>query len=408
MKLSICFVSPEFFPIAGGTGAYVHYLSRELAKLGNEVHVLAQWSEGKEPFETVDRVNIHYLKCPKTPIIRSWRFASSTFNKLEELKKGLKFDVIHANLPLVPDFAIPQKAGETLVTTSHSTWPGEAAAIRREKFEKLNTNERFMLRFNRMLKSFEKGLMERAAALIAVSLYTKKELTDFYKMPEEKINVIYNGVDVEKFKPLPNKGEIRQKLGLREDSRIILCVGRLYHRKGLSTLLRAVPKVASTFDDVKFIVAGKGLKGEEKELSNLATSLKVKDFVTFTGYFPDEALPNLYAASDIFVLPALYENFPFAILESQASGLPVISTRVGGIPEYVTEGKNGLLIDPGDHEQLASAMITLLSDTDLAAKLGEAGRKLVEEKFAWPLITGQVIETYRKVLEKPDNEPKIL
>ena len=217
MKLSICFVSPEFFPIAGGTGAYVHYLSRELAKMGNEVHVLAQWSEGRKTFEIVENVSIHYLKCPKAPVIRSWRFASSTFKKLEELQKELKFDIVHANLPLVPDFAVPQDVGEALVTTSHSTWPGEPAAIRREKFEKMNTNERFMLRFNRMLRSFEKGLMERAAALIAVSLYTKKELMDFYEMPEEKIRVIYNGVDIRKFKPQLNKGEIRQKLGLRED-----------------------------------------------------------------------------------------------------------------------------------------------------------------------------------------------
>ncbi len=400
MKLSICFVSPEFFPIAGGTGAYVHYLSRELAKLGNDVHVVAQWNEGKKTFENVDKVNIHYLKCPKTPIIRSWRFASSTFNKLEELRKELKFDVIHANLPLVPDFAIPQNSGETLVTTSHSTWPGEAAAIRREKFEKLNTNERFMLRFNRMLKSFEKGLMERASALIAVSLYTKKELMDFYEMPEEKIHVIYNGVDVQKFRPQLDKVEVRHKLSLKEDARIILCVGRLYHRKGLSTLLRSIPKIVSNFNDVKFILAGKGLGGEEKELLDLAKSLKVKDFVTFTGYFPDDALPNLYAASDIFVLPALYENFPFAILEAQASGLPVISTRVGGIPEYVIEGKNGLLTDPGKHEQLADVVITLLRDTELATKLGESGRKQVEEKFSWPLITAQVIETYRKALER--------
>jgi glycosyltransferase involved in cell wall biosynthesis len=363
--------------------------------------VLAQWSEGRKTFENVDRVNIHYLKCPKTPIVRSWRFASSTFNKLEELNNELKFDIIHANLPLVPDFAVPTDAKGTLVTTSHSTWPGEAAAIRREKFEKLNTNERFMLRFNRMLRSFEKGLMERARILIAVSQYTKKELLDFYNIPEEKIQVIYNGVDIQKFKPPSDKVEIRRKLGLKEESHIILCVGRLYHRKGLSTLLRSVPSVVSTFDDVKFIFAGKGLGGEEKELSQLAASLKIKEFVTFTGYFPDETLPDLYAASDIFVLPALYENFPFAILEAQASGLPVISTRVGGIPEYVIEGQNGLLTDPGDHDQLTSAIIALLRDTDSATKLGEAGRKQVEEKFSWPLITDQVIKTYRKAMEKP-------
>jgi glycosyltransferase involved in cell wall biosynthesis len=120
-------------------------------------------------------------------------------------------------------------------------------------------------------------------------------------MPEEKIHVIYNGVDVQKFKPQLDKVEIRQKLGLKEDSRIILCVGRLYHRKGLSTLLRAIPKVVSTFDDVKFIVAGKGLGKEEEELQKLATSLKVKDFITFAGslmrHYPACTQPQTFSFS---------------------------------------------------------------------------------------------------------------
>ena len=371
-----------------------------MAKLGNEVHVLTRWNKGRGFVETLDGVNIHYLKCPKTPIIRSWRFSSLTAKKLGQLKKEIKLDIIHANLPLVPDFAIPRNMGKALVSTVHSTWSGEANSIRKEKFGKLNTNEKFMLRFNRTLRSFEKKLMERSDALIAVSCYTRKELLDFYDLNDDKIHIIYNGVDIEKFKPQPNKDELRRKLGLEVDSKIILYVGRLYHRKGLSTLLKAVPNVVSEFDDVTFVIAGKGLGGEEKELLKLATTLKVRRFVKFTGYFPEEELPNLYAASDIFVLPALYENFPFAILESQASGLPVITTRVGGIPEYVVNEKNGLLVEPANSEKLSEAITTLISDCKFAEELGRFGRKCVEDRFAWPLIAGKVDETYRKVLEK--------
>jgi len=97
------------------------------------------------------------------------------------------------------------------------------------------------------------------------------------------------------------------------------------------------------------------------------------------------------------VLPALYENFPFAILEAQSTGLPVISTKVGGIPEFLTDNKNGLLVDPGDPEQLAQRIMTLLQDPELAEELGRCGRSLVEEKFAWPLITSQVVDLYRKI-----------
>ena len=119
----------------------------------------------------------------------------------------------------------------------------------------------------------------------------------------------------------------------------------------------------------------------------------------FLGYFPDEKLPDLYAASDIFVLPALYENFPFAILEAQSTGLPVISTTVGGIPEFLVNNKNGLLMEPGDPEQLVQRIMVLLQEPEFSEELGRRGRKLVEEKFAWPLIADQVVDLYQKILE---------
>jgi len=137
-------------------------------------------------------------------------------------------------------------------------------------------------------------------------------------------------------------------------------------------------------------------KKNEENLRKLAEKLKIEKYVAFLGYVPDEKLPDLYAASDIFVLPALYENFPFAILEAQSTGLPVISTKVGGIPEFLADNKNGCWWIPGDSKQLAERIMTLLQDPELAEELGGCGRRLVEEKFAWPLITSQVVELYRK------------
>ena len=131
----------------------------------------------------------------------------------------------------------------------------------------------------------------------------------------------------------------------------------------------------------------------------MARKLKIGDSVMFLGYFPDEKLPDLYAASDIFVLPALYENFPFAILEAQSAGLPVISTKVGGIPEFLVNNENGLLMEPGDPEQLVKRIMVLLQDPEFSKELGRRGRKLVEEKFAWPLIADQVVDLYRKILK---------
>ena len=395
--LNVCFVSPEYFPISGGTGAYVYYLSRQLQKLGHNIHIITRHEMNLT--ETVDGVSITYIKSEGNPLTRYWGFARSSFKKLEELNKKFEFDIIHANLPLVPNFALPEDSAKAVISTVHSTWKGEAEAIRREGLRKLNTNEKFMLEFNSLLRSSEKKLMKRSNALIAVSTYTKEELTEFYDIAEEKIHVIYNGVDVEKFKPNRDRAGLRRELGLEEKQKIILFVGRLYRRKGLDTLLQSIPKVIQNFKDVKFVISGEGFKQNKEKLLKLTKKLNIESSVLFVGYFPDEKLPGLYAASDVFVLPALYENFPFAILEAQATGLPVISTRVGGIPELVTSNKNGLLVEPANSEQLTETMMSLLQNPVFAEELGRRGRRLVEEKFAWPLVTGEVVDLYSKILK---------
>lgn len=397
--MNICFVSPEYYPISGGTGAYVYYLSRELQNLGHRVHVITRSNE--KVVKTVEEDDATYIRCAGNPLRKFIGFARSTSKKLIEFNKISPFDVVHANLPLVPSFAVPDELEAALVCTVHSTWKGEAEAIKSEGFGKLNLNEKFMLEFNAFLRSSEKKLMKRADALIAVSQYTKKELTEFYSISEEKIHVIYNGVDVQKFKPPNrNKTELRRELGLAPDSKMILFVGRLYSRKGLPTLLQAAQAVVKDFRNTQFVISGGGFKQNEEKLRKLARQRGIEDNVSFVGYFPDEKLPDLYAAADIFVLPALYENFPFAILEAQSTGLPVVSTRVGGIPELVIDSQSGLLTEPCDHEQLADALIELLQDSSLAEKLGEKARQLVEEKFAWPLVTSQVVDLYQKIEQK--------
>ncbi len=395
--MNVCFVTPEYFPISGGTGAYVYYLSHSLQKLGHNVHVVAR--DKQESEKLVNGIYVHYIKGAGNALTKYWRFARSASKKIEELNKQIGFDVIHANLPLVPSFAIPKDASKALVCAVHSTWKGEAIVTKRDNPKKLNPNEKSMLRYNFLLRSYEKKLMKRSDALIAVSKYTVDELTELYGIDEKKIHVIYNGVDVQKFKPRPDRAELRREFGLEDEKKIVLFVGRLYHRKGLEILLRSIPPVLQEFSDVKFVISGKGFKKKEESLRNLAKQLDIEDHVTFLGYVPDEKLPNLYSASDIFVLPAIYENFPFAILEAQATGLPVISTKVGGIPEFLVDNENGFLIDPGDSAQLTQRVLALLQDPKLAKEMGMRGRKLIEEKFSWRLITNQVIDLYHKLLE---------
>jgi glycosyltransferase involved in cell wall biosynthesis len=395
--LNVCFVTPEYFPISGGTGAYVYYLSHSLQKLGHNVHVVARDQQDSE--KTFNGIQVHYVKGVGNALTKYWRFARSASKRIRELNKQNGFDIIHSNLPLVPSFAVPKDSAKAIVCTVHSTWKGEAIVTKRDNPKVLNPNEKLMLRFNFVLRSYEKRLMKRSDALIAVSKYTVNELMELYGINRNKIHVIYNGVDIERFKPRSNRIELCREFGLDPDKKVVLFVGRLYHRKGLETLLKSATLVLKEFSNVKFVISGTGFKQKEESLRNLAKELNIEDHVTFLGYVPDDKLPLLYSASDIFVLPAIYENFPFAILEAQATGLPVISTNVGGIPEFLVDNQNGFLIEHRDPTQLTQKVLTLLQNPKLAKEMGDCGRKLIEENFDWRLITSQVIDLYHNLLE---------
>ena len=394
--MNVCFVTPEYFPISGGTGAYVFYLSYFLQQMGHNVHVVARDKQDSEGI--VNGIKVHYICGMGNALTRYWKFARSASKKIKELNEEIGFDIIHANLPLVPSFAIPKDSAKAVVCAVHSTWKGEAIVTKNDNPKELNPNEKAMLRFNSILRSYEKKLMNRSDALIAVSKYTVNELTDLYGISTDKIHVIYNGVDIQKFKPRQNKTELREQFGLEPNKKIVLFVGRLYHRKGLELLLHSIPPVLEQFSNVTFVISGTGFKEKEESLKNLAKELNIENDVKFLGYVADENLPELYSTADIFVLPAIYENFPFAILEAQSTALPVISTNVGGIPEFLENEKNGFVIEPGDEPMLTQKLLALLQNPDLVKKMGDLGRKMIEDQLSWDIITNQVIDLYHKLL----------
>jgi glycosyltransferase involved in cell wall biosynthesis len=394
---SVCFVSPEYFPLSGGTGTYVHYLSNELLRHGYSVYIITGSTKNMD-VEIGRNRQVFFLKTLRAPILKSFDFAWNAREKMKNLKHRLSVDITHANLPLVPSFAIPLDFGAALVSTVHSTWKGEAEAIRCEPYTRLNSNEKFMVSFNWVLRFFERKLLEQSDMIIAVSEYTKTELKKYYGLTERRIRVIHNGVSVERFRPALDKAQAKVELGLRAEDKVVLYVGRLYSRKGLFTLIQSIPFVVKKFKDVKYVISGKGLKGEVQKLAEHAAKLKVERNILFTGYFPDAKLPRLYQAADIFAFSTMYENFPFAVLEALSSGLPVVTTDVGGIPELVVDGQNGFLVKPFDAQGLAERILFLLESPRLCAEFGRNGRNTVIEKFAWQDVAHKVMSVYAEVL----------
>jgi len=393
----VCFVSPEYWPLTGGTGSYVYYLSNELLKNGYNIHVVTG-SNKTQDVHVNSQLDVSFLKSPKMPAVKSFILAGNSNRKLQIIRTAANIDIMHPQLPLTPNFAVPPNYGKTLVCTVHSTWKGEAEAIRGEPFMRLNANEKVLVSLNRMLRFFEESMIHRARKVIAVSEFTKYELTKYYKIPAHKIKVIHNGVDIKKFQPAADKRKIKTELGFNPDDIAIVSVGRLYARKGLFTLIESMPAIIRRFPNAKFIISGKGQSDEMQKLIAYATKLGVINNIIFTGYYPDQKLPKLYQAADVFAFSTFYEHHPFAVLEALSTGLPVVTTTVGGIPETIQTGKNGFLVKPFDEKAFADRILYLLEHPEFASEIGTAARKTVVEQLDWRIVVKDAMKVYDQAL----------
>jgi glycosyltransferase involved in cell wall biosynthesis len=189
-------------------------------------------------------------------------------------------------------------------------------------------------------------------------------------------------------------------LGFNPDDIAIVSVGRLYARKGLFTLIESMPAVISKFPNAKFIISGKGQSDEMNKLISHAQKLGVKGNIVFTGYFPDAKLPKLYQTADVFAFSTFYEHHPFAVLEALSTGLPVVTTNVGGIPETITDGKNGFMCQPFNAPQFSDRILYLLEHPAAAEDMAVSARKTMLEQFDWRIVVKKAIAVYAEVLKQ--------
>jgi glycosyltransferase involved in cell wall biosynthesis len=231
-------------------------------------------------------------------------------------------------------------------------------------------------------------------AVIAVSDTAAQQILKG-NFPAEKVAVVRSSIDTRFFEPFDGaRTQMRNHLGLKEDGFIIAGMGRLVKGKGYEVLLKSLAELAPS-DRPTLLLAGDG--GERQKLEDLATELGIAQQVKFLG-FQSDVRPILWA-SDIFVhVPTTFpEGTPNAILEAMAAGLPVIATPVGGIPEVVRDGENGLLVPPNDHKALAEAILKLRQNESLRVELGKQAQKWVQEHHDARQLPERVIQVYTGV-----------
>lgn len=212
---------------------------------------------------------------------------------------------------------------------------------------------------------------------------------------KEKLVLVPNGVDIDRFNPNLDGCVIRKKLGIK-DCPIILFVGGLVQRKGIEYLLKAARSTVAILENAKFIIVGEGRR--RGYLEQLSKKLGISQNVIFTGRVSFAELPLFYAACDAFVLPSIAEAFGIVIIEAMSAGKPVIGSCVGGIRDIIKDGVNGYRVQPRKPSEIAHAIIKLLGDRRKAGMMGKEGRKMVEERFTIDRRVNEIKKLYNSVL----------
>lgn len=236
--------------------------------------------------------------------------------------------------------------------------------------------------------------------IISITDFTRKYLIDNYKIPSEKVELIYQGTEVARFTSSDeNKAEALRRYSLCDTAAPVLgSVGSFEERKGQSLLLEAVAKLAtSSIPNIHLMLVGDG--PDEEMLKAKVKTMNIEKNVTF---FPFTNEPNyIFERIDILILPSLYkEGLPNVLLEAMSMGLPVIASKLAGVPEVVLDGETGYMIKPGDQSELIDAIIKLSSDKSACLKMGRNARKLMEERFDKRVQFNEFLKFFHKITGK--------
>lgn len=371
--MRLAFIKKKF-SIHGGAERYLQTLIRQFKEAGHEIHIFADtWTE--EYGIIFHKVNI----LPLSSLLSNLTFNINANSELQSLNSRLKFDcVISFERTTCQDI---YRAGEGC----HAEWldiRAKTAPLYKRLSFKINP-------LHISLLNLEKKLFHTTKLIIANSKMVKEQIVRHYKVPEERISIIYNGVDLMRFTP-ENKDkwrkDIRCSLNVSEGSRILLFVGSGFERKGLKTFIDAVSLIKS--NDIRALVIG---KGDIKKYKAAAFRHGISDKIVFLGAQAD--IEKFYAAADLFVLPTLYDPFSNATLEAMASGMPAITTRNNGAAELIEDGREGFVTtDLFNAQELADKVN--LSLNNLKA-MGENARKKAE---AFPV--GMAVKEFIEVISQ--------
>ncbi|ADL69882.1 glycogen synthase [Thermoanaerobacterium thermosaccharolyticum DSM 571] len=382
-NLKVTIFTNEFPPnIYGGAGVHVDYLTKELSKL-MAVDVRCFGDQDSSSGNMIVKGYKEWDIIKKNSLDKLQKVLGPLSIDVAMVKDPITSNIVHCHTwyTFMAGFLAKMLYDIPLVVTIHSLEP-----LRPWKEEQLGNGYH-------LSTWMEKTGIEAADRIIAVSNDSKKDIMKCYNVPEDKIEVIYNGIDLNQYKKT-GVNVARKKYGI--DGRYILFVGRISRQKGIIHLIDAVKYLPQ---DVKVVLCASTPDTEEIKMEMEEKVKLYPNIIWIDKMVTKEEIIELYSNAEVFVCPSIYEPFGIINLEAMACNTPVVASATGGIKEVVVDGETGFLVEPGNPEDLAEHIKKLLDDRELAATFGANGRKRVEEMFSWESIAKKTYDMYEDVIE---------
>jgi len=385
--MRVLLLNYEFPPAGGGAGFATYNIAVQLAKLGVDVDVLTSRICGEQDAQehgvNIYRVPSWRVGMHDCGLRGAYTYLAGAALKRRRLHSRHRYDLEHfffglptGFLTLVPMFG---RQPPYIISLRGSDTPG------------YDLSNPTVERLHGVLKPITRRIWRRAGRVVALSDGLRKIAQS--TMPELPIDVIPNGIDQDEFYPPDTPEDARRDGPVR-----LITVARLIERKGIQELLQAIAQPEKLPVELTIVGTGPCLD----LLRQQSADLGLNEIVRFLGFIEHSLLPDLYRQADIFVLPSHTESFGLVFAEAMGCGLPVIAAAVGGVPEVIDDGTNGILVQPKDAAGLRVALDRLVHDPHLRREMGVASRERVLANFTWRGVTERYLATYADVLaDKP-------
>jgi glycosyltransferase involved in cell wall biosynthesis len=379
--LRILCLNYEYPPMGGGAGNATRCTAIELARLGHVVHVLTSRLPAQPAVETVNSVTVCRVWSLRRSLHQCGLFGAlsyvfSAFAALVRLARTYDYDVYHFY------FGLP--TGILALYVHFVLRKPYVLALRGSDVPGYDETKWFMRPLHAMLRPLSRMLWRNASSVTVLTKHLQ-ELAQ-RTLPDLSSVIIGNGVDSERF---PSRPRDSRSTRIR-----LICVCRLVSRKGLEFLVEAMQELKR--DGITLDIVGSG--PEQQRLAEQIRSRGLGDHIRLTGYVGSEHLHRYYHQADVFVLPSLSESFGQVLLEAMSSGLPIVASAIGGIPEIIRDKTNGLLVPPKDAKALVQAIRWLADNPRQRVRIARYNAQQARERYAWRAIASQYEALYYRAL----------